>query len=470
MQTRDDAIRVLYVDDEPDFAEMAATFLEREDDRFEIETATSASEGLDRLAEDDFQCVVSDYDMPGQNGIEFLEAVRENRPALPFVLHTGKGSEEVASEAISAGVTDYLQKGCGTDRYALLANRIVNAIEHYLAEQEADWHRTIIRNMGEGVYVLDSSYTIRYVKFRESEIDGLSEEDWAGRSLSYLAEIDILSSDEIQRVRDEIDRILNQDVDETSIEIEPAVPDSTRTLSLRLTSVPSRNGRDLVLGTSRDITERKEREQELERQNEQLEEFAGVVSHDIRNPLTIAQGRPEFVRAECDSEHIDPIDRALTRIDALIDDLLTLARDGDRVSETESLDLADLSEECWQTVETADATIRAPVDRTVRADRSRFAQLLENLIRNAVEHGGGDVTVTVGELDDGFYVEDDGSGIPESERADVFDAGYSTTEDGTGFGLNIVERVAEAHGWDVHVTEGTNGGARFEITGVAFSA
>jgi PAS domain S-box-containing protein len=230
------------------------------------------------------------------------------------------------------------------------------------------------------------------------------------------------------------------------------------------------NEEDLFVVIARDITDRKARERKLEGQNEQLEEFAGVVSHDIRNPLRNAQGRLELVREECDSEHIDPIDRSLTRIDTLIDDLLSLARDGDRLSETEPVDLAELSEECWRTVETADATVQAPIDRTVHADKSRLAQLLENLFRNAVEHAGKEVTIRVGELDSesGFYVEDDGPGIPEDERESVFDAGYTSAPEGTGFGLSIVEQVAEAHGWDVRVTDGNAGGARFDITGVKF--
>jgi PAS domain S-box-containing protein len=219
---------------------------------------------------------------------------------------------------------------------------------------------------------------------------------------------------------------------------------------------------------SRDVTERKEKEQRLERQNERLEEFASVVSHDIRNPLTIAQGRLELLREEYDSEHIDPVDRALTRIDTLIEDLLTLAHRGDWVSGTDPVDLSDLAVECWRTVETANATIQTRIDRTIRADRSRLAQLLENLIRNAIEHGGGEVTVTIGELDDGFYVEDDGPGIPEDERTDVFVAGHSAGEGGIGLGLSIVKQVANAHGWDIGVTVGSAEGARFEITDVEF--
>jgi PAS domain S-box-containing protein len=127
-------IRVLHVDDDPDFADMAATFLEREDDRFEVLTATGVDAGLDRLVEEGVDCVVSDYDMPGRNGIEFLETVRSERPKLPFVLFTGRGSEEIASRAISAGVTEYLQKRGGTDQYTVLANRIANSVRAFRAE------------------------------------------------------------------------------------------------------------------------------------------------------------------------------------------------------------------------------------------------------------------------------------------------------------------------------------------------
>ncbi|MFW6382722.1 MAG: PAS domain S-box protein [Haloferacaceae archaeon] len=211
------------------------------------------------------------------------------------------------------------------------------------------------------------------------------------------------------------------------------------------------------------------RKRELTRQNERLEEFASVVSHDLQNPLTVAEGRLALAREERDSEHLRAVDSALERMDTLIADLLTLAREGEQVGELRAVDLERLTATSWRHVATAEATLTTDLDRRILADESRLRQLLENLMRNAVEHGDRDVTVAVGELEDGFYVEDDGSGISEDERDDVFTPGYSTSRDGTGFGLSIVEQVAHAHGWDVRVTDGPDGGARFELTGVGFA-
>ncbi len=212
------------------------------------------------------------------------------------------------------------------------------------------------------------------------------------------------------------------------------------------------------------------RRQELQQERDQLDEFAGIVSHDLRNPLNVASTRLSLAQEECDSEHLDDVSRSLERMDELIDDLLTLARHGQTARETEPVDLGATARLCWETVETTDATCEVTVDRTILADESRLRQLLENLIRNAIEHGGEDVTVTIGELPNGFYVEDTGPGIPEEIRESVFETGCSTTEAGTGLGLSIAEEIAEAHDWDIEITDGSDGRTRFEITGVVFAA
>lgn len=209
-------------------------------------------------------------------------------------------------------------------------------------------------------------------------------------------------------------------------------------------------------------------QQELQAERDRLAQFANVVSHDLRNPLNVAKGRIAMAQDECDSEHLDAGVKSLTRMKELISDILTLARTGEKIEDRQSIDLDTFVETCWEGVDTSEATLLVDVDQTIWADQSRLRQAFENLIRNAVEHGGENVTVTVGELDDGFYLEDDGPGIPEDEREFVFDMSYSSTESGSGFGLAIVKEIVLAHTWDIAVKDGTDGGARFEITGVGF--
>ncbi len=212
-----------------------------------------------------------------------------------------------------------------------------------------------------------------------------------------------------------------------------------------------------------DITERKERERELRRQNERLDEFASVVSHDLRNPISIADGWLDMARRSGEAEHFDRVQDAIDRMEVLVEDLLTLAREGEVVGDAEPVDLATVAECAWDHVDTADATLDtgSVVGVTVEADEDRLTELFENLYRNAVEHGGTSVTVQVSRTDEGFVVADDGPGVPPDRREEVFDAGVTHSEDGTGFGLPIVRRIAEAHGWTVDLRESWAGGAAF---------
>ncbi|UHQ96075.1 PAS domain S-box protein [Natrinema halophilum] len=214
--------------------------------------------------------------------------------------------------------------------------------------------------------------------------------------------------------------------------------------------------------------ELRERERELAKQNERLDQFASIISHDLRNPLNVASGELDQLTREVDSEHIANIEWAHDRMDELIEDMLTLACEGVDVGETERIDLRRLVEDCKRNIATETATIRCIDSKTLTADESRVAQVLENLFRNAVEHGGDSVTVTVGTMETGFYVEDDGPGIPPDDRDRIFETGYSPGVEGTGLGLAIVKNVADAHGWRLAVTDGTDGGARFEFSDVTF--
>jgi PAS domain S-box-containing protein len=269
------------------------------------------------------------------------------------------------------------------------------------------------------------------------------------------------------------------------------------------------------LAIARDISEIRAQQRQLRRQNEQLDQFASVISHDLRSPLSVARAGVEVARrtGEGHGDSLERVGRAHDRMETLIENLLTLARNGQTMDETDldAVDLSAVTTRSWDTVSTDGAELRVEDDLRLIADESRLRQLVENLFRNSVEHGStssrtqsgdsvehgstssraqpddsvehgstdsrpetddgskhssDDLTVRVGLHQDGFYIEDDGPGIADADRDRIFEPGYTTQDGGTGYGLEIVRTVAEAHDWEITVTDATTGGARFEITGV----
>jgi PAS domain S-box-containing protein len=221
---------------------------------------------------------------------------------------------------------------------------------------------------------------------------------------------------------------------------------------------------------------RQEHERELQAQNERLDAFASMLAHELRNPLEIAQiyldMGIENLAKDDDESSLREVERALDRIEGMIDTLLVVTRQGGDVDNTEPIDLGEKAREWWEELD-PDGTLAVETDREIVADSSRLRHLLENLYRNAVEHAGPGVTLRVGDLSDepaddtvGFYVEDDGPGIPDEERDEVFEPGYSTSNVGIGFGLAVVQQLVGAHDWDCEIAESEDGGARFEFTGV----
>ncbi|SDF19308.1 PAS domain S-box-containing protein [Halorubrum xinjiangense] len=279
---------------------------------------------------------------------------------------------------------------------------------------------------------------------------------------------------------------------------------------------------------SRDTTATKEYERMLERQNDRLKEFTDILAHDLRNPLNVIQGSLTLYEETGDDEHLETIGETTDRMARLVDDLLRVARQGNVVSDPEPTDIGEVVESAWRSLGgDAGATLTYEPVPSVSSDPDRLRELFENLFRNSVEHGstssraepddsvehgstssraepgdsvehgstssraepddsvehgstssraepgdsvehGGNVTVEVGPLDTGFYVEDDGPGIPDEITDDVFDHGFTTRDDGHGYGLSVVRTIVNAHGWDIVATEAEGGGARFEITGIEF--
>ena len=224
-----------------------------------------------------------------------------------------------------------------------------------------------------------------------------------------------------------------------------------------------------------------EREHDLRVQRDRMEQLIGVVSHDLRNPLHVVEGRLELVRETGDLSHLDDAAEGVARMESLIDDLLTLAKKGYAVEDRTTISLDTIVERTWEMARTADATLKIEGSAPVFGDQNRLKQVFENLFRNAADHAGDDVTVWVGPLVGdgaaerdsanergegrvtGFYVADDGPGIPADKLNDVLSVDAFSGSN-NGLGLSIVTQITDAHGWDISVSESRAGGARFEVT------
>ncbi|WP_267640081.1 response regulator [Haloarchaeobius amylolyticus] len=183
-------VRLLHVDDDPAFTELVGTVLEKTDDSLEITSVTSPTSALSMLEEDSPDCIVSDYDMPEMNGLALLREVREREAEIPFVLFTGKGSEEVASEAISAGVSDYLQKSGGLEKYEILANRVRNLVEKYHAERRSRQLMAAIESVGQGVSLLNPAGEFVFANDAYATCFGYEPDELVGEHWSLLYETD----------------------------------------------------------------------------------------------------------------------------------------------------------------------------------------------------------------------------------------------------------------------------------------
>ena len=520
------AFRVLHVDDNEAVADLLETYLEQTVDResFAVTKAADVETAKQILATQPIDCIVCDHKMPETTGIEFLKEIREGDPHTPFILFTNKGSADTVVDAIDAGATDYVRKGLDHEQYEVLANRISNAVK-----QERG--RIAREQLTETTAVISALYSVLHeteltVNEKFDRVLQIGAEQ-LGYPIGYITHLTDASLEIISAVGDhELIQKANTvplDVtfcERTITESEPmALHDTVSneewadSAALEQTGFRCYVGAPIVVDgevygslcfasqqphdentleddelTVKTLAQwvgyeldRHNYEQELKRQIDRLEEFTGVVSHDLRNPLNIAQGRIDIVDDECDSDSIDTVSRALDRMEAIIEDTLTLARQGQTVDteEIETVKIESVVDHCLDIVELGDSELRLIDSFSPQADRNRLYQLFENLVRNAVEHSDEPVTIRIGQLNEvftttraqtdgtfGFYIEDDGPGVPEDNRESVFEAGETTNPEGTGFGLSIVKRIAEAHGWEVRLTDSFDGGARFEFKNV----
>ena len=468
-------ITVLHVDADETFTKLVKDYIQHHDSGITVQTAQNGDDALAFLeASDEIDCVVSDYRVPGLNGLELLGAIRSRWPGLQFILFTGEGSDELVLKALDAGATDYLQDRPGTSHYPLLANRVRNLVTRSRDETQRDQmsQRTeaqfqlLVETVEDyAIFFLDEAGHVQTWNRGAEKIKGYTSDEIIGEHFSTfyrdedveadLPERNLREATAKGRLRDEGWRVRSDGSEFwADVIIMPLYE------------------RDELIGYAKVTHDNTEyhRKQLLLEQNEQLKELITAISHDLRNPLQVAGGNVELARETGDLSYLEAATQAYGRTNELLDHLGTLAKEGKRIIDPERVALAEIAEAAWRTVQTDGAELTIDGTTEFVADRQRLQQLLENLFANAVEHAGHDVTVSVGTLDEGgFYVEDDGSGIPMAERDHVFEMGYSNTPDGSGFGLAICKQIANAHGWYIEAVDGSTGGTRFEVSDIQFS-
>ncbi len=453
-------LRILHVDNDDAFLRLSQRTLEREDDIEEVICVTNDDDAIEYLFERDvdIDCVVSDYELDAGSGLDLLETVREHRPYLPFIVFTGTGSEDVAGSAISSGATNYLQKGTSGARFVSLTSQIKQAVSHRYIEKQVHRGFRAIDTTREGIALLTNDFRFNYVNEAYAELFDYDSQTLIGREWGTT-----LTDDAVDFLSSEVVSMVDSD-GEWSGEITGERRDG-RALTLTLTV--SAVADDEYVCAVRDVTERREWEDALVQENERLDEFVSQVSHDLRGPLSIIYGYLNLARKTGEPDHFDEIERAADRIEAIISDLLEIAREGETTLEPETVSLEAFAADVWDGIESESATLDTEsANGRLLVDRDRTTELFANLFRNAVEHGGSEVTVSVGTMSDGFYVADDGPGIPEGRREQVLQSGYSTEESGTGLGLSIVQQIADSHGWQLSIDESDAGGTRFSFSGV----
>jgi len=333
-------------------------------------------------------------------------------------------------------------------------------------QRELRTFREAVQNAAHVIMVTDTDGTIEYVNPAFEEVTGYSRPEAIGKRPSLLKS----GEHDSEFYRQMWATIMAGEVWEGEL-INERKDGQRYHIEQTIAPITDDDGTvERFVAVNTDITDRKKHQSQLERERDRLEEFARTVAHDLRNPLSIVLGQLEL--AKSGQREIDPaLDIAmdsLERMNNLIDELLDLSKQGETVRETEPVDFVTSLNSVWDRIQTPRAELSvdsALSDWTLGADPSRLDSLLENLLFNAIEHAGPEVSIRVGPLSDasGFFVADDGPGISSSDRRLIFESGFSSADEGTGFGLAIVDQIVRAHGWEIEVTESASGGARFEI-------
>lgn len=423
-----------------------------------VRTLPQLADLFDVLTKSIVHCLVLPSTVEGTNATRIVQGVRGLYPDLPIVVAgilddpipeeldvsvvAGDGGTDVDADTIATAIRSTLESNADTN-----AARPPSRME------------TLLLSM------LDNLPVHLYAKDDEARHLITSSTNQSPTDLIGLTDLEYSELPEYHRKAAYKDDMSVIEGDGKRVEVEEyADHDFSHTLTSKVPWYDEHDDVIGLVGLTRDITEHKEREQASRRQHELLAKVALVAAHELRNELQVASGRLELVN-DNDRPRLEEVAKSQQRLSNIIDKVVGLASAERTDNQCESVWLSRLSREVWNTFDSGTATLTVVEDVRFDADSESMSLFLQALFKNAVEHGGCDVTVAVGAVEGGLYVADDGTGIDVQPRDRVFDAGYTTEPDGTGFGLYVARSIVDDHGWRISLTESDDGGARFEVVG-----
>jgi PAS domain S-box-containing protein len=352
---RSDEISVVYVDDYEELCELTAAGLEEASDRLSVATVTDPTAVTERLLK--YDCIVSDYEMPETDGLELLRQVRVLDDEIPFILYTGEGSEDIASDAIELGVTDYLTKSGGSERFTRLAHRIESVVDARRAtedahqtrqqaanalERERARFRALIEHSPAATGVLDETGTFEYVSPSIERITGHAPRELVGESA-----FEYVHKEDRERLVTEFQRCLENPQYRPTVEYrfkhETGGWRHLETTGVNRLDDPTVEG---FIVNTRDITQRKRTEKRLRRERDLTNRVLEVTP----TPLLVFDSEGVIRRAN---------HRAAEVFDTRQSDIVGLSPSADAIEfrDSDGETIGD-GEYLWELVTNAKRTIR----------------------------------------------------------------------------------------------------------------